>query len=617
MAAAISELLENVFQDVGQRAINIGGNTGLPYFRPAPAGYEATRIEVAGNQFFGGMAPIAWATAQGGRVHHNTILFPEKWVLRILQENNGEGFEPSSGGRFESNVVVYGDSVRVAVNVGGGTAPETFSFENNFWFTPASQPPRLPTEEKGGELDSNNEGDLQSLLKEQAEKGRGAMAFERSPNLKQRSFDLSIPSPEDSAGGIIVADVNVDGKMDFLVTVPGHLTAVANDGSELWTKKVDIGVGGQSESQGLPGHDGPGVAAGDIDGDGKVEVIYLTREDSTIHVCDGSTGNEKASVTPAVPEGAKRWELAMLADFRGSGADADILLQATNATGYRTGRYLAAYRIDDLLKGEQPMWTTHAFKSCAHNGARLADLDGDGRDEVLGEILLNSDGTLLAQPERFRGHMDSVFAYDVRPDVPGIEVVLLEEGSNHVQLLGKDGVIWRKANLGAEGRGREPQNAAIGRFKEGDEGMYVWCRSRNAKHQTPFVFDSNGELVFHYEMDKVKPDGWTDSGVEVIHTIDWTGGATQLACAKERHTNGNVGIFEPMTGKFVERFDVKANRLYVADVYGDWREEVIVLQGSELLVFENTAENPRPDQPRRWENRNYRRRKHCHNYYSP
>ena len=34
---------------------------------------------------------------------------------------------------------------------------------------------------------------------------------------------LDIPGPKDSAGGIIVADVDDDGKMDYLVTVPGHL----------------------------------------------------------------------------------------------------------------------------------------------------------------------------------------------------------------------------------------------------------------------------------------------------------------------------------------------------------------------------------------------------------
>jgi hypothetical protein len=118
-------------------------------------------------------------------------------------------------------------------------------------------------------------------------------------------------------------------------------------------------------------------------------------------------------------------------------------------------------------------------------------------------------------------------------------------------------------------------------------------------------------------MDKVAPAGWTASGVEVIHTIDWTGERQQLACAKERHRSGDVCIFEPLTGNFVARFREKADRLYVADVTGDWREEIIVMNGSELHIYQNRDANPRPDVKRLWTDRNYRRLKHCHNYYSP
>jgi hypothetical protein len=118
-------------------------------------------------------------------------------------------------------------------------------------------------------------------------------------------------------------------------------------------------------------------------------------------------------------------------------------------------------------------------------------------------------------------------------------------------------------------------------------------------------------------MDDVAPRGWTASGVEVIHTIDWTGRPQQLACAKERHRSGDVCLFEPLTGKFVARFAEKADRLYVADVTGDWREEIVVLNGHELHVYHNPAANPQPKHPRLWATRNYRRLKQCHNYYSP
>ncbi|OHB86670.1 MAG: hypothetical protein A2V98_10960 [Planctomycetes bacterium RBG_16_64_12] len=424
-------------------------------------------------------------------------------------------------------------------------------------------------------------------------------------------IDLEIPAPDDSAGGIVVADINDDGKPDFLVTVPGHLAAYDNSGRKLWVKQTDLVVGGQSESQGLPGHHGPGVAAGDLDGDGRSEVMFLTK-DRVLHLVDGANGEERATAKPPVPAGAESWELAMVADFHGTGHDRDVLLEATNKSGYRTGKYLAAYAVEELIRGGSPIWTTDRFVSCAHNGARLADINADGRDEVLGATIFSADGRLLAEAAEFRGHIDSLFVADVRPDLPGLEVVLLEEGSNHVQVMGAGGPIWR-----AHFRQQEPQNAAVGRFQPGSDEIFIWCRSRYDEHQKPFVFNSRGEKVFDYEMDDVAPSGWTASGVEVIHAIDWTGQPQQLACAKERHTSGDVCLFEPLTGRFVERFEHRADRLYVADIVGDWREEIIVLEGSRLFVHRNPAPNPRPNEKRLWENRNYRRLKQCHNYYSP
>jgi hypothetical protein len=421
---------------------------------------------------------------------------------------------------------------------------------------------------------------------------------------------LDIPPPHESEGGLIVADVDNDGAMDYLVTVPGHLAVYANNGRKLWVQSTDLVVGGQSESQGLPGHHGPGVGAGDVDGDGKCEVLYLTK-DGVLHVVDGATGKEKAQAEPPVPKGAERWELALIASFRGTD-DQDVLLQATNKDGYRMGRYLAAYAFESLRDGGKPAWTTDAFVSCAHNGARLADLDGDGRDEVLGATILGPNGQERSRAAEFRGHIDSVFVADVSPEKPGLEVVLLEEGANEVQVMGIGGPIWRK-NL----RQQEPQNAAVGRYKPDSQEIFVWCRSRYDEHQKPFVFDSSGKVVFEYEMDRVAPPGWTTKGVEVIHTIDWTGQSHQLACIKERHESGDVGLFEPLTGQFVLRLPEKADRLYVADVSGDWREEILVLNGSELHVYSNAETNPRPDHKRLWSDRNYRRLKQTHNYYSP
>ena len=331
-----------------------------------------------------------------------------------------------------------------------------------------------------------------------------------------------------------------------------------------------------------------------------------------MHVVDGSTGREKWNARPPVPDGAERWEHVVVANFRGHG-DRDLLLQATNAQGYRMGRYLAAYSIDDLKEEHyQALWNRDDFLACAHNGARVADLNGDGKDEVLGGTIVGADGTIL-----FRipivGHIDSIFVADVRPDIPGLEVVALEEGGgNRVFLYNYEQLIWQ-----IHYRNQEPQNAAIGEFDLERQGLEIWCRSRYDKHQKPFIFDAYGNKIADYEMDRVAPKGWTDAGVEVIHKIDWTGDQKQLVAAKERHTSGDVAVFDPISGQFLARFKEKADRLYVADVSGDWREELIVLNGNELHIYHNEQENPNPKRHRLWSQTHYRRSKMTWNYYSP
>jgi len=139
------------FRNAGSRAINLGGSTGLRFFRPRLCDYEAKDIVVAGNRFAGSEAPIAWVTASGGHVHHNTFVFPDKWVLRILQETADPRFKPCAGGVFENNLIVYNSKLRVFVNVGSGTRPDTFRFRGNAWFqTDGSARPSLPTAEQDG-----------------------------------------------------------------------------------------------------------------------------------------------------------------------------------------------------------------------------------------------------------------------------------------------------------------------------------------------------------------------------------------------------------------------------------------------------------------------------------
>jgi hypothetical protein len=442
-------------------------------------------------------------------------------------------------------------------------------------------------------------------------------------SIKPRVIDLGLPGSwgepggTTEAGGLIAVDLNRDGQRDFLVTKRNHVAAYDGRGPRLWVKRTDIQITGQAEAEGLPGAHAPGVQAADIDGDGRTEVLFLDRG-GALNVLDGATGETRKRVVLAPPAGSERWEHLVVANFRGRG-DRDLLLQATNAKGYRMGRFLAAYALEHILADGEfaPLWTRDDFVATAHNGARVADVDGDGRDEVLGATIVGPDGRITVSIP-VQGHLDGIHAYNVRPDLPGLEVVALEEGNDRGNLEGrvflyrKDREIWV-----TDFRRQEPQNTAVGRFDPDRPGLQVWCRSRYDKHQKPFVFDAAGNLIAHYQMDDVAPEGWTSSGVEVIFTIDWTGERKQLAVAKERHAAGDVAIFDPIAGRFLHRFREKADRLYVADVLGDWREEIIVVNGDQLRIYENDAPNPDPGHARLWDRQSYARSKMTWNYYSP
>jgi len=427
-------------------------------------------------------------------------------------------------------------------------------------------------------------------------------------------FPVDIPAPtqEESGGGITVADLDNDGLLDYLCTARGHIACHGHDGKRLWSKQVDVRVGGSSEREGLPGHHGPGITAADIDGDTKTDVLYLTY-DGTLHVVDGATGAEKWSAAPAAPPGATAWEHLALVDAAGT-ADRHVLLQATNTDGYRMGHYVSAFKLDDLRQGNlAPLWARDDFFACAHNGLRVADLNQDGVDEALSGQVMAADTGAVSYEAPVEGHIDSVFVGDIRPDLEGLEVCILEEGGgNRVFVFGRAGLVWE-----SHYEHWEPQNAALGNFDSGREGLEVWCRSRFDTEQKPFVFDAGGNVIAQYALAETAPRDWTAKGVETIWTIDWTGEEEQQAAAKERHTSGDVAVFDPMTGAFLARFGEHAARLFVADVAGDWREELVVLNGSELHIYHNEAPNPRPEHPSLWHQPHYRRAKLTYNYYSP
>ena len=134
-------------------------------------------------------AAVAFVGVDGSVVRFNTIYRPRRYGLRILQENREQGFVASRGGRFTDNLIAFNSGEwRGAANIGPNTAPETFSFERNFWYSldrPERSRPQLPVSETGGSHGQDplftdpETGDLR--LRERSPAARaGAPAFRRS-----------------------------------------------------------------------------------------------------------------------------------------------------------------------------------------------------------------------------------------------------------------------------------------------------------------------------------------------------------------------------------------------------------------------------------------------------
>ncbi len=151
----------NRITNAGERGINMGGSTGFAYFRPplphAGGSVESKNILVFSNLFEGSATPVAFVGTVNSRVEHNTLVNPDRWLMRILQETttlNGIDFLPCSSNTFAGNLVYYDYSrLRTHLNIGSNTAPETFVFSSNLWYAhddPSRSRPFLPAAETSG-----------------------------------------------------------------------------------------------------------------------------------------------------------------------------------------------------------------------------------------------------------------------------------------------------------------------------------------------------------------------------------------------------------------------------------------------------------------------------------
>lgn len=473
---------------------------------------------------------------------------------------------------------------------------------------------------------------------------RASVTFPAAYSENPMVLELDIPVSSSWQGALFAHELTGDGVIDFVITSPGHIVAYSGSGRLLWHVREAIFLGLERLGQRFPGSHAPGAIAGDMDGDGWEEVAYLL-SDGTLRIRNGQSGEVERSFSfPGA--------LALaIANFRGGG-DRDAVLQY----GQQEIRAIS-------LEDGKTLWHVTNWQGVEHSIVRTVDLDGDGHDEVLGPIILDHSGAEMASAAVEGTRMnavDSLAIGDILP-APGLEIALAEQhGNNETIVLGPSGARWgvhhEPGGIWAIGECRyneDPDKLAVGDFDMDRPGLEVFARSSCGNH--PWVMSGDGEVIASWSVRQTAPDGWChvgdcradpetsfikglidwvrvdfrggrsdrrrEYGIDIVRPVHWEGTGRQLLFVTERHLDGQIGLVDAMTGDFLRVWPTEAVRTYAADVAGDFREELIVLEarpnGSALKIFWNEDAPGGQLENSLWDSQAYRRVRQNWNYYSP
>ncbi|MCG8346568.1 MAG: hypothetical protein MI924_02150 [Chloroflexales bacterium] len=411
-------------------------------------------------------------------------------------------------------------------------------------------------------------------------------------------------------------DLNNDGVFtDFLqYSNSRHLRAVAYNGGETATLLWEHAFPGNLPPP--PNRYFYKYTIWDVDNDGASEVIgpFATEAGMIeLRVLDGATGTIERRIATDIPnpvssDAVAEWHIYVtVANMRGLAQAQDIiLLKGRDSEG-------DIYVYDDQLT---LLWDTtgdNAMKKHIYAHYPWAgDIDGDGKDELIGNWVFDDDGTKLwrATPEKWipqdysYDHVDRAFIGDFAPERPGVEVLLCHEYL-FGRLYASDGtVIWSQGSRDNTSDQADAKITAVGDFTTDLPGVEIVYKDPKLDQATPpqkAIFDRNGNTV--RTIDPFK-DGFP---------IDWDGDRTQ----DEVFTSEGAIIYAPWANTSIDvgqRYEAdRATRMqsgmriyaYAHDVLGDYREEIVVIDEDEMLIYGASGAAPAAH-PSPWDDPVYR-----------
>ena len=214
------------------------------------------------------------------------------------------------------------------------------------------------------------------------------------------------------------------------------------------------------------------------------------------------------------------------------------------------------------------------FGNGNHNMS-IADVDGDGCDEIIwGSAALNNNGILLYGTGF--GHGDAIHLADHCPDRPGLEVFQVhEEKGTYAWDLhdAHTGAIIHKGGPAGVDNGR----GMAGAFDLRTRGSLFWSASDSKPRSAVTgitAYDNGGSSNFRIYWDGDLQDELLD-GNKLDKFNNGSGGTSRL------FTIYNFGPASTCNS-------TKNTPNLQADILGDWREEVILHNGSDQLAIYST-----------------------------
>mgnify|MGYP002777938649 CR=1 FL=1 len=367
-------------------------------------------------------------------------------------------------------------------------------------------------------------------------------------------------------------DLNGDGRTDILIgQVHQHaapfdsyaelscLTALDLDGTVLW----QVGTPDPTKT-----HLTNDVAfqIHDWDGDGKNEVVYTMNFE--IVVADGATGKTRLKVpTPQAKPPALRFPCILgdciaFADFQGRGRKGDLIIK---------DRYRHFWVYDNALN---PVWSGDC--NTGHYPFPY-DADGDGRDELfIGYSRYGPDGRRRwTLDSTLNDHADAVVV--VPQSDPAREPLLLYAASDDgLVMLGLDGKIQRHQHWG------HCQNVTVADFRPDLPGLEIALINFWGNQGTTFLLNERGEAYREFEL--------LNMG-SLLLPVNWTGQPGEFFLTNPNPTFG--GLYDGWGRRVVAFPDDGHPDLCnaVLDLTGDACDEIVVWNPDEIWIY-TQADSP-------------------------